>query len=150
MKYAEVKSQMEATFGRLDDVYELAKRWLRITPYLYIAIDSRDLTIRYVFGDWEGRLGWSPAELRGRVFTELVHEEDRPITEALARGGDNSLLDKWKENEGTIFLNRYQCKDGGYVWMKWQGQGVEPVNDLILGVAEPGGRCCENGGRRPE
>ena len=56
--------------------------------------------------------GYSPAELVGRPYIELVHPGDREQTEAVAA----QLL---AGNKVTDFVNRYVCKDGQIVDVLW-------------------------------
>ena len=56
--------------------------------------------------------GYTPAELVGRPYIELVHPADREQTEAVAA----QLL---AGNKVTDFVNRYVCKDGQVVDVLW-------------------------------
>jgi two-component system, sensor histidine kinase and response regulator len=56
--------------------------------------------------------GYTPEELIGRPYIELVHPEDRAVTESVAA----QLLAGHKI---TDFVNRYVCKDGQLVDVLW-------------------------------
>ena len=62
---------------------------------------------------FERTLGWTPAELLARPFTDLVHPDDRGATEAafqaLISGGTPQIVE-----------NRYRRKDGTYRWLSWR------------------------------
>ena len=61
---------------------------------------------------WEECLGYSPEELRGRPFVELIHPDDRERTEV-----ESAQL---FEGGGTVgFENRYKAKDGSWHWLRW-------------------------------
>lgn len=57
-------------------------------------------------------LGYSPAEMVGKLFIEFVHPDDREATskeaESVAAG-----------NPTVWFENRWRCKDGSYKWVAW-------------------------------
>jgi two-component system, sensor histidine kinase and response regulator len=56
--------------------------------------------------------GYSPEELIGRPFLEMVHPDDRDKTAA----ADQSILNGAEANG---FENRYLRKDGSVVWIHW-------------------------------
>ncbi len=56
--------------------------------------------------------GYEPEELIGRPYVELVHPDDREATLAEAK--------RLQTGSSTpAFVNRYQRKDGGIVYMQW-------------------------------
>ncbi len=63
-------------------------------------------------------LGYSPEELLGRVYLELVHPEDVARTRAMAQ----ALL---KGHKTTAFENRFLRKDGSIVHLAWSLVWVE-------------------------
>jgi PAS domain S-box-containing protein len=74
--------------------------------------------------EWENVLGYSIAELEGRMFLDFVHPEDvEPTMAAVSR----------LENQEQVlnFVNRFCCKDGSYRWMEWRsrplGRGIYAV-----------------------
>lgn len=76
---------------------------------------------------WTRTLGWSADELQSKPWTEFVHPEDRPSTEAV-----RATL-----REGRVvydFENRYRCKDGSYRWIEWHSFPL-PQEGLLFGVA---------------
>jgi PAS domain S-box-containing protein len=77
---------------------------------------------------WEQTLGYTTAELLARPFVELIHPEDREITEVAIRRG---LNEHWA---GTDFENRYRCKDGSYRWLSWSTTPY-PEQNLMYGIA---------------
>jgi PAS domain S-box-containing protein len=80
----------------------------------------------HVNSRWEAALGWTPEELRGRRFLELVHPDDREgtrlETERLAAGGE------------SVGRNRYLAKDGSWHWLEWACVGV-PEEGRIYAAA---------------
>jgi len=60
----------------------------------------------------EKTLGYSLAELQGRLFLELVHPEDVEST-------IKAVASLSAQKEILRFLNRYRCKDGTYRWLEW-------------------------------
>ncbi len=76
---------------------------------------------------WERSLGYSDEELRAKPFIELVHPDDRKITELEAAG-----LFEGKETAG--FENRYQASDGSWHWLRWSST-LAPDEALIYARA---------------
>lgn len=61
---------------------------------------------------WTKSLGYSAEEMRGFLYTDLLHPDDIPA----ARGALSQLV------EGNMVLeveNRYRAKDGSYRWFSW-------------------------------
>lgn len=61
---------------------------------------------------WTAILGYSPADVIGRRFDELVWADDTDTT----RG---ALADAVSANDLTNFVNRYRHKDGSIRWISW-------------------------------
>ena len=66
---------------------------------------------------WEIVLGFTQDELMSRPFIDFVHPEDRERTLKIFV----ELKDKQKVYTAD-FENRYRCKDGNYVWIRWYAQ----------------------------
>jgi PAS domain S-box-containing protein len=87
--------------------------------------NSADLLSVYKIGgkfgllnpSWQRVLGWSPEDLEGQDFVDLVHPDDveRTIDENLAEWGDES-------STRSGFENRLRCHDGTYRWFEWTSQ----------------------------
>ncbi len=78
-----------------------------------LCIASTDGRFLRVNPQWEQVLGYSPAELEGVRYLDLVHPEDQAATaEAAGRLNNQEAL--------TGFVNRYRCKDGSYRWIEWK------------------------------
>ena len=67
---------------------------------------------------WTRTLGWSTEELCAVPFTDFVHPEDVAATveEAMSLGDGH---------ETVHFENRYQRKDGTYVWLSWKATAAQ-------------------------
>lgn len=93
-----------------------------------LAISTTDGHFIDVNPRFEEVLGWSRKELTSRPFLEFVHPEDRDATRA--------CLENNQTGDRTIrgFVNRYQCADGSYVWLKWQSRMFED-DDYIYASA---------------
>lgn len=76
---------------------------------------------------WERSLGYSDDELRAKPFFDLVHPDDRKLTEVEA-----AFLFEGKERTG--FENRCLAKDGGWHWLRWSST-LAPDESLIYGRA---------------
>ena len=75
---------------------------------------------------WERVTGYTPEELQGSRFLDLVHSEDRAATVAalsvLGAGGDVAG-----------FVNRYLAKDGTIRHLRWQSTARD---GLVYATAE--------------
>ena len=72
-------------------------------------------------------LGWTEEELKSKPFFEFIHEDDVEST--------NREVEKLAKGVSTIaFKNRYQKKDGNYVWMDWTSV-PDPVSGELFAVA---------------
>lgn len=71
-------------------------------------------------------LGYSPAEMVGKLFIEFVHPDDRETTlkeaESIAAG-----------NNTIGFENRWRCRNGYYKWIAWTASPF-CEEELIYGV----------------
>ncbi|MEG4862829.1 MULTISPECIES: PAS domain S-box protein [unclassified Microcoleus] len=71
-------------------------------------------------------LGYSPAEMVGKLFIEFVHPDDRQgtlkQTESIAAG-----------NNTVGFENRWLCQNGSYKWIAWTASPV-CEEELMYGV----------------
>ena len=75
--------------------------------------------------EWENVLGYSIAELEGKLFLDYVHPEDIDSTLAVM-----STLSK--QQPVLRFENRYLCKDGSYRWIEWRSRSI---GEMIYAVA---------------
>ncbi|MGA9026262.1 MAG: ATP-binding protein [Steroidobacteraceae bacterium] len=76
-----------------------------------LAVTDGAGTYRAVNPAWTRVLGWSPQELIGRHFREIVHPDDQEASDiafALACRGEMSN-----------FENRLRHKEGGHRWISW-------------------------------
>ncbi|UQA54840.1 PAS domain S-box protein [Polyangium aurulentum] len=97
--------------GRVENADHQRRLYAMTTDLLGVAaLDGRFLELS---PSWERTLGYTHDELLASPYVSFVHPEDREQTVAEAR----RLAE---EGEGSaIFVNRYRCKDGGYLWLEW-------------------------------
>jgi diguanylate cyclase (GGDEF)-like protein/PAS domain S-box-containing protein len=76
---------------------------------------------------WERSLGYSDDVLRAKPFFDLVHPDDRKLTEVEA-----AALFEGRETAG--FENRYLAKDGSWHWLRWSAT-LAPDESLIYARA---------------
>lgn len=76
---------------------------------------------------WEHRLGYSDDELRAKPFFDLVHPDDRKITELEAAA-------LFEGRETADFENRCLAKDGSWHWLRWSST-LAPDEALIYARA---------------
>ncbi len=80
-----------------------------------IGTASREGYFTWLNAHWQKTLGWTPDELCARPYIDFVHPEDVQSTIEAA-----SLLNQGRE--ATLFVNRYQCKDGSWRWLEWNAR----------------------------
>ncbi len=87
-------------------------RFFELSRDLLCSAD-RDGHFKQLNAAWTETLGWSEAELRSRRFVELVHPDERAITEQLFGELAGGAVE-------ADLLNRYATKDGGWRWLNWK------------------------------
>ncbi|MFY9822273.1 MAG: PAS domain S-box protein [Thermoanaerobaculia bacterium] len=76
---------------------------------------------------WERLLGYSLEEMLSRPIVELVHPDDRVLTETERQ--------RLRLGVGVVeFENRYLTRDGSYRWLAWRATAA-PERRLIYAVA---------------
>lgn len=88
---------------------------------------GEDSTIHYASMGAEQVLGYRPEELVGKKMLDLVHPDDRHIT-------DNSINEVMRNKAVMDFDNRYIRKDGRVVHLLWSTSWSDE-HQLRLGVA---------------
>ena len=77
---------------------------------------------------WSIILGFSAEQLLKQPFLNLVHPDDRQstleATESLVEG-----------NDVVNFINRYQHKNGNYLWLEWKARS-DPNTQQIFAIAK--------------
>jgi PAS domain S-box-containing protein len=114
----------------LIDITESKRREEELEKFFSLSLDL--LCIADVNGNfiktnngWKTILGYTPEELNGSSFMDLVHPDDRESTLA--------ALDTQKQGNKVLnFVNRYQHKDGSYRWIEWHSS---PMEDTIYAAA---------------
>jgi PAS domain S-box-containing protein len=134
-EYAQLKTDMNASFDRVEDMLEMIRAWLKMSGMVFLAVDDKSGTIRYAFGAWD-KLGWSEDELIGETIYKFVHPDDIARTEVELDTRPDSY-----ENEGVIFVNRYRCKCGDFATIEWLGEGGDKVKDMSVGAGRVKLRC---------
>ena len=77
-----------------------------------LCIAGFDGKLKQINPAWTEILGWSPEELLGQAWIELVHPDDREA----ALAAEHTLL---RGEALTGLENRYRCKNGQYRWFSW-------------------------------
>lgn len=125
--------RVEAVRGIFRDLSEDRVRQEEIDRFFHlsldlIAISGPDGTFRQLNPVWERVTGWSREELKARPILEFLHPEDREFSDQQRR-----LLREGGEVVGVE--NRFRCKDGHYVWLRWRAQ-ADPARTLVFAVAQ--------------
>ena len=92
-----------------------------------MCIAGFDGYFKHLNSAWTTALGWTLHGLQAMPFLDLVHPDDREVTQAelaqLAGGADT-----------TCFENRYRHRDGSYRWLQWTARPV-PGRQLVYAIA---------------
>ncbi len=119
--------------GCVNDITERRRLEQEREEFFELALDLlcvADLETGFlkVSRSFEPTLGWSPEELLGRPFLDLVHPEDLAATEEALR--------QLVEGRATAgFENRYRCKDGSWRWLAWRAPPPAPGSRVLHAVA---------------
>ncbi|MFH0725140.1 MAG: ATP-binding protein [Pseudomonadota bacterium] len=119
----EIKQRKRAEEALREKTEEL-DRFFPTALDLYCVADT-DGCFRRLNPQWEAVMGYSLAELEGRVFLDFIHPEDLGATVQTV-----SRLDA--QQPVLNFVNRYRCKDGSYRWIEWRSS---PRGKLIYAAA---------------
>ena len=86
------------------------KAFFYLSPDIFCTIEKRG-KFEQINPAVTGILGWSPSELLGSSWLELVHPEDLSISLA--------TLQHCQPDRPCYLLNRYRHKNGSYRWLSW-------------------------------
>src|SRR5262249_50768162 len=110
------------------DVSELRKtqegleQFFRHSPALF-AVLGPEGRIRATNPAWEQSLGYTPDQLMGRAFSELIHPEDR----AAVLGAVGSR----EAGKAALFEARFLRGDGHSVWLSWSAGTIGGVTYTV-------------------
>jgi len=133
---ADVKRQDEVgvlarTFNHMADELEARMSLLReFRKFFDVSIDlmciaGTDGYFKRTNPSFRRVLGWSDEELLNRPFVEIVHPDDVAKTER--------EIEKLSQGIPTIsFENRFRCKDGSYVPLRWTSY---PEDGVLYAIA---------------
>nr|WP_317269008.1 PAS domain-containing protein [Arthrospira sp. PLM2.Bin9] len=122
--------QVVRMFGTLMDITDRRVAELELERFFTISLDLLCIAdtgghFRRVSQAWSDVLGYSPADLEGKVFLEFVHPDDLPATLA--------AISTLGEGQPVIrFTNRYRTKSGSYRHIEWLSL---PQGELIYAAA---------------
>lgn len=77
---------------------------------------------------WEHILGWPVEELVNKPCTDFIHPDDRERT---LKSLENLLVGK----KIIDFENRYQSKNGQFIWLQWRAHLCAEDNTIIFATA---------------
>jgi diguanylate cyclase (GGDEF)-like protein/PAS domain S-box-containing protein len=102
------------------------KRWFSMSNDL-LSVAAFSGQYVHVNEAWTKLLGYSPAELVGRPYTDFIHPDDidRTNVETAALGSAPRVL--------VNFENRYRAVDGSWHWLLWSARSD---GEQIYGVAK--------------
>lgn len=109
---------------RLEDILEAEHFQLSNELLCYANPDGTFGRVNQAF---ERALGWKTSELRGQQFVSFIHPDDveKTMNEFLR-------LQEGKETEG--FVNRYKCRGGDYLSLRWRAR-MKTTTKQIVAVA---------------
>jgi PAS domain S-box-containing protein len=92
-----------------------------------LCIAGYDGYFKHLNPAWEKVLGYTLEELKARPLIDLVHPDDRVLTETERQ--------RLRLGAGVVeFENRYLTRDGSYRWLAWRATSA-PEQRLIYAVA---------------
>lgn len=92
-----------------------------------LCIAGEDGYFKRVNPAWEEVLGWTVEELTSRPYRDLIHPDDRGVTE-------NEHARAVKGVSTSTFENRYRRKDGTYRWLQWKSAAL-PERGIVYAAA---------------
>ncbi|WP_145142086.1 hybrid sensor histidine kinase/response regulator [Pseudomonas duriflava] len=119
----EALEQLNALLGeRVEERTRERDRTWDLSRDLLLVTDSEGQLLA-VNPAWVETLGWDRSLLIGSLFIDLVHTEDRNITQAELRNvGQGRIANR--------FVNRIRHRDGSYRWISWM---AVPENRKVYG-----------------
>lgn len=122
--------QVVEMFGTVMDITHRRVAELELERFFTISLDLLCIAdtgghFRRLSQTWSDVLGYSLADLEGKVFLEFVHPDDIPATLA-------AISDLKEGQSVTKFINRYRTKSGSYRHLEWFSV---PQGELIYAAA---------------
>jgi len=102
---------------------KLFREMFNLAPELICEVDYAGHLLQ-INPAWEKQLGYAASELLGRTVFEFIHPQD---VEATRRMGDE--INFGRRVQG--FINRYQCKGGGYRHIEWTATRMPDTNHRL-------------------
>ncbi len=102
---------------------KLFREMFNLAPELICEVDYAGHLLQ-INPAWEKQLGYAASELLGRTVFEFMHPQD---VEATRRMGDE--INFGRRVQG--FINRYQCKGGGYRHIEWMATRMPDTNHRL-------------------
>jgi diguanylate cyclase (GGDEF)-like protein/PAS domain S-box-containing protein len=125
--------RMSGVVGCVSDITDRRRLEREREEFFELALDllcvvDLDRGFTKVSRSFEQTLGWSPDELLGRSFLDLVHPDDRAATE--------DVLRQLVEGRATAgFEARSLCKDGTWRWLAWRAPPPGAGSRVLHAVA---------------
>jgi diguanylate cyclase (GGDEF)-like protein/PAS domain S-box-containing protein len=125
--------RVSGVVGCVNDITERRRLEQEREEFFELALDllavvDLDRGFTKVSRSFEQTLGWSPGDLLGRSFLDLVHPEDQAVTEEALR-----QLVEGRTTAG--FETRYRCKDGSWRCLAWRTPPPAPGSRVLHAVA---------------
>ena len=135
MKSARIQTEVNPKQSQeeLDEIFSMSIDLICIA-------DIRTATFIKVNPAFKETLGYTEEELLGESFLNFIHPDDIEPTRAVVEK-------KLQQGEKVInFENRYQCKDGSYIWLSWVSH-PRPEKELTYAIARDITEHKQNEGR---
>ncbi|HBE30438.1 MAG TPA: hypothetical protein DD990_03560 [Cyanobacteria bacterium UBA11368] len=94
----------------VDNIKKDFKAFFDLSPDIFCVLEKRG-NFQEINPAVSRILGWSPGELLGSSWLELVHPEDLSVSLA--------TLQHCQPDRPCYLLNRYRHKNGSYRWLSW-------------------------------
>ncbi len=94
----------------VDNIKKDFKAFFDLSPDIFCVLEKRG-NFQQINPAVSRILGWSPGELLGSSWLELVHPDDLSVSLA--------TLQHCQPDRPCYLLNRYRHKNGSYCWLSW-------------------------------
>lgn len=124
-KFKQALSRLKGHILIIDALVDLRSSLRDTRSFAIVLGGEKDLVA--VSSGFTDTLGYTPEEVAGMPYIELVHPDDKARTIAFARSG---------VKDGS-FINRYRKKDGNYTKIEWMARPIHEMDGLALYLAIP-------------
>ena len=120
------KARLEKNVHKAE-IRVLEKRLIMHLPFAVICVNKEGMLI-YANRTFCEALGYEEEFLMGKPFMDFLYEEDYHTTIEVFQNAQKGI-------DYDIFENRYKCKDGSLVNLRWLGNEMT-LENITMGIAK--------------